>query len=190
MRTLTISLLATCALALTASAQNQVPVTPAAIKLEKVSPAVVKTPEFQITGGQNKRYTLGQWLEMEVEYETKLEMIDELTFTYKVLLNGKMLSGDMTYVEIPKGREHYAVAYVAPRTLENLMQNKPLTGAAIQGIWVDVSHQGQVLGQASMTHTAAPSLPLLQNLILRKDQTPFASLYWDRYEALKAKTNQ
>jgi hypothetical protein len=189
MRTLTISLLAIGALAASALAQG-VAVSPGAIKVEKVSPAVVKTPEFQITGGQNKRYTLGQWLEMEVEYETKIDMIDELTFAYKVQINGKLLVGEMTYVEIPKGREHYAVAYVAPRTLENLMGGKPLTGASIQGIWVDVSHTGQVLGQTSMTRTPVPNLPQMSNLILRKDQTPFASLYWDRYEALKPKGNQ
>jgi hypothetical protein len=189
MRTFIYSMLAVGALALTAAAQNA-PVGPGSIKLDKVSPSVVKTPEFQITGGQNKRYTLGQWLEVEVEYETKADMIDELTFSYKILVNGKLLVGDMTYVEIPKGREHYAVAYVAPRTLENLMGNHPLTAAAIQGIWVDVNHQGQVLGQTSMQKTPVPNLPQVGNLILRKDQTPFASLYWDRYEALKPKSNQ
>ena len=31
-----------------------------------------------------------------------------------------------------------------------------------------------------------PNLPQVTGMVLNKTQTPFAPLYWDRYEAIKA----
>lgn len=173
-------------LGLVISAHAQVPLRTGDVKITKVSPEVVKTPEFTYQGGTQKRSHVGQWLEVEVEYETKPDMIDELTFAFKAQINGKLATGDVTYVSIPKQRDHYAVIYIAPRALENLMGGKQLTAAAIQGIWVDCTHQGQVLAQgATKPGTQAPNLPQVGGFILNKSQTPFAMLFWDRYEALK-----
>ena len=177
------SLLAVFGLALPASAQ--VPLRPGDVKIDKVSPEVVKTPEFNYQGGTQKRYKIGQWLEVEAQYETKADMIDELTFAYKILINGKLVVGDVTYVSIPKGRDHFAVVYIAPRSLEALMSGKQLTAAAIQGIWVDCSRQGQILSSQSTTKGTVPNVPQVPGFVLNKSQTPFSFLFWDRYEALK-----
>ena len=172
-------------LGLAPSAVAQVPLRAGDVKLERIYPAVVKTPEYSYTGGAQKRSRLGDWLEVEVEYETKAELIDELTFNYKILINGKLLTGEVTHISIPRGREHFSVAYVAPRALEGVMAGKQLTAAAIQGIWVDCARQGQILSTVSTVKTAVPNLPQVPGLVLNKSQTPFSILYWDRYEALK-----
>jgi hypothetical protein len=44
-----------------------------------------------------------------------------------------------------------------------------------------------VLAQLGTAKVAVPNLPQTQGLVLNKTQTPFAPLYWDRYEAIKAK---
>ncbi len=165
--------------------QAQVPLRAGDVKIEKIAPAVIKTPEFNYTGGSQKRSQVGSWLEVEVEFETKAEMIDELSFNYKILINGKLLVGEVTHISIPKGREHYSVAYVAPRALDNVMGGKSLTAASIQGIWVDVNRQGQVLSTLSTAKSAVPNVPQVPGFVLNKSQTPFSILYWDRYEALK-----
>lgn len=172
-------------MALSASAFAQAALRPGDVKIDKVSPQVVKTPEYNITGGQSKRYRIGEWLEVEVEFTTAAEMIDELTFNYKILVNGKLLVGEVTHVNIPKGKEHFSVAYVSPRSLESVMGGKTLTSAAIQGIWVDCSKQGMMLAQQSSVRTGVPNVPQMPGMVLRKSETPFALLYWDRYEALK-----
>jgi hypothetical protein len=175
-----------CALALlTVSASAQVQVGPGAVKLGKVQPEVVKTPEFQITGGPQKRSKIGQWLEVEVEYETKPEDIDELTFKYTILVEKKLLDGEVTHINIPKGREHYSVMYVSPRSLEKLTGGKALTAASIENVWVEVSKQGQILDRASFRPGVPPNLPHLAGLVLNKDETPFAPLFYDRYEVIK-----
>ena len=73
-------LLAVAALVMPAFAQ--VPVGPNSIKIGKVLVSAPSTPEYQITGGQSKRYTIGKWLEFEVSYDTIPELIDELTFRF------------------------------------------------------------------------------------------------------------
>jgi hypothetical protein len=175
-----------CALALVAvTASAQSPVGPGSVKLGKVQPEVVKTPEYNVTGGPQKRSKTGQWLEVEVEFETKPEDIDELTFKYTILVEKKLLDGEVTHVNIPKGRDHYSVIYVSPRTLEKLTGGKPLTGASIENVWVECSKQGQILDKASFRPGVPPNLPHLPGLVLTKDETPFAPLFYDRYEAIK-----
>jgi hypothetical protein len=175
-------------LLLSAGTRAQVPLSPKDIKLGKVQPAVVKTPEFQITGGSSKRYKLGEWLEMEVEYSTAPEDIDELTFKFTAMIEKKLLIGQVTYINIPKGREHYAVMYIAPRSLEKFTGGRPLTPQAIENVWVTVERQGQTLGTQSFKPAAIPNMAQIPGLVLNKDETPFAPLYYDRYEAIKKST--
>ena len=159
---------------------------PGSVKLGKVSPAVVKTPEFQIVGGQNKRSKNGNWLEVEVEFATAPEEIDELTFNFVIGVEKKLLDGTVTHITIPKDREHFTVMYVAPRVLDKLTGGKPLTSGSIDNVWVTVTHQGQLLDSAAFHPGPIPNLPHLSGMVLNKNETPFAPLYFDRYEAIKA----
>src|SRR4051812_38649749 len=156
------------------------------VKIEKISPSVVKTPQFQLQGGPIKRSKDLDWLEVEVEFLTVPEIMDELSFNYKIQINGKLLVGQVDHVDIPKGREHYSVAYISPRVLDKVMGGKNLTSAAVQGIWVDATKQGQVISTLSTVKTAVPNLPQETGKVWNKAQTPFAPLWYDRYEALKA----
>jgi len=183
MKILSLTVCAALGFALQVSAQ--VPIGPGAIKLGKVQPAVVKTPDFSLKLGPEKRSKSGDWLEIEVEFETKAEEIDEITFQYTVMFENKLLDGQVTHVNIPKGREHYSVMYVSPRAIEKLTGGKALTAGSIQNVWVVASKQGQVLDQTAVKNVAIPNLPHLAGLVLNKMETPFAPLYFDRYEAIK-----
>jgi hypothetical protein len=163
----------------------QAPVGPGSVKLDKVQPEVVKTPEFNITGGSNKRFKTMQWLEIEVGYETKAEEIDELTFSYTAQIEKQILTGEVTYVNIGKGRDHFAVMYLSPKGLDKLLNGKPLTPAAIENVWVEVNRQGQKLDMASYKPGAIPNAAKKAGFLLNKLQTPFSPLYWDRYEEIK-----
>jgi hypothetical protein len=165
------------------------PVGPGSVKISKIYPSAPNTPEYQITGGATKRYTIGKWLEVEVAFDTKPEMIDELTFHIVIMVDGKLLDGDVTNVNIPKGRDHYTVMYVAPRALMALTGGRAPTSADIQNVWVEVSHQGQVLDRQAVQAKPIPALPHISGVVLNKNQTPFAPLYWDRYEAIKPETH-
>ena len=170
-----------------AFAQAPAAIGPGSVKIEKVEPQVVKTPEYNITGGPQKRSLSQNWLEVEVEFDTKAPEIDELTFAYVLAIDNKLITGSVTHINIPDGKKHYSVVYVAPRSLEKLTGGKPLTSASIQNVWVTVTRQGQMLAQGSFKQGAVPNAPQLVGMVLNKMETPFAPLFFDRYEAIKPK---
>ncbi len=153
---------------------------PGAVKLGEVEVEGIKSPEYQIVGGPQKRSKIGTWLEVEIGYETKIDDIDELSFAYQILVEGKLLDGSVTYVNIPKGKDHFAVMYIAPRSLEKLTNGKTLNPANIN-VWVTVSRQGEVLdAPAAYRPAPIPNLPHQPGLVLNKNETPFAPLFYDR----------
>jgi len=112
--------------------------------------------------------------------------IDELTFKYTLLIEGKLLDGEVTYVAIAKDKEHYAVMYVSPKAIKQLTGGKAITGGSIENVWVDVLRQGQKLDQTASFKPGAPkNVAHVNGFVLRKDQTPFAPLFYDRYEEIK-----
>ena len=156
------------------------------VKIGKVSPAVVRSPDYQLSGGPSKRSKNGEWLEMEVDFETKPELIDELTFKFTALVEKTLLTGEVTCVNVMKGREHFVVMYLSPKALNRLTRGRPLSAQAIE-IWVEVGYQGMRLDQASFKPGVVPNLPQVPGLLLNKNETPFAPLFYDRYEELKAR---
>jgi len=171
---------------LSVAASAQAPLGPNSIKLGKIAPAVDKTPDYMINGGPQKRSTPQNWLEVEVPFDTTPEEIESLDFNYTVLIDKTLIVGTVTHITIPAGRDHYSVMYIAPRTLLKATGGKPLTAASIGNIWVQVAKQGQTLGETAMKPSPKPNLPTLPGL-LQKSETPFAPLFWDRYEATAPK---
>ena len=183
MKTLTLSACLVLGFALHLPAQT--PVGPGALKLGKIKHEIVKTPDYNLRSGPDKKSKVGEWLEIEVEFETKAEDIDEITFQYTIMFENNLLDGQVTHVNIPKGREHYSVMYVSPRALEKLTGGKAVTASNVQNVWVIASKQGQILDQAAVKNVAIPNLPHLPGMVLNKMETPFAPLYFDRYEAIR-----
>ncbi|MGI8819629.1 MAG: hypothetical protein ACR2ID_01960 [Chthoniobacterales bacterium] len=79
--------------------------------------------------------------------------------------------------------------YVAPRTIARIMGNRPMTSNALQNIAVQIVQQGAVKSEVSLNRAAPQwftSLPQVTGFVLSKNETPFAPLYWDRYEQIKS----
>jgi len=166
---------------------------PAAVyQVTKITKNLITNPQFTYTGAQ--QYIANQrdrWLEVEVEFNSNAEFTDELTLRYFILVNGKVLTGEVTHTNIAGGREARSVMYVPPQVLARVMGKTPLAPTSIQNIAVQVVVQGAVKDEQNMVR-AAPQwykgLPSLTGLVLNKNETPFAPLYWDRYEQIKATT--
>ena len=162
------------------------------VRIEKILPAVVGTPEFTISNTPPKRSQLQKWLEIEVEFAVEgVELIDELTFKFDVKMNGKLYPGEITHVNIPKGKDRYTVMYLSPRNLERITDGKPLNAGMIENIWVTISKQGQALAISSLKDKnvkVVPNLPQFPGMLTPKSETPFSVLWTDRYEAVKLPT--
>ena len=181
------------ALTLTATAAPglvPVVVTSKNVRIEKILPAVVGTPEFTISNTPPKRSQLQKWLEIEVEFAVEgVELIDELTFKFDVKMNGKLYPGEITHVNIPKGKDRFTVMYLSPRNLERITDGKPLNASMIEDIWITISKQGQVLAISSLKHVkVVPNLPQIPGMLTPKSETPFSVLWSDRYESVKLPT--
>src|SRR5262245_18728488 len=87
---------------------------PGSVIIKKIEPAGIKTPEYQITGGPQHRSKSQTWVEIEVEFETKVDDIPELKFDYMLQLGQTLVTGTVNHINIPKGPEHFSVMYLPP----------------------------------------------------------------------------
>jgi hypothetical protein len=160
-------------------------------QITKITKKLIPTPQIAYTGAAQHQTQTNQrdrWLEVEVEFKATPELTNELTFKYYILFNGTLLTGEVTHVNIPAGRENRSVMYVPPRALARFANNRPITENSIQNIAVQIVQGGAVQAEASLNRAQPQwyaALPQVSGLVLNKDQTPFAPLYWDRYEQIK-----
>ena len=158
-------------------------------QITKISRNLITAPQFTYTGAQ--QYQANQrdrWLEVEVDFSASPEFTDELTFKYYILVNGKLLTGEVTHTNIAGGRDIRSVMYVSPKTLARVMGNRPLAPNSVQNIAVQLVQQGAVKHELSAERTQPnwyATMPQIAGLVLNKNETPFAPLYWDRYEQIK-----
>ena len=157
--------------------------------ITKITKNLITSPQFSYTGAQ--QYVANQrepWLEVEVEFTSTAEVTDDLTFKYYIAVNGSVLTGEVTHMNVMAGKGNRSVMYVPPKALDRLNGGRPVTSSAIQNITVQIVEQGAVKDEANLTRAVAKwyaALPQVPGLLLNKNETPFAPLYWDRYEQIK-----
>ncbi len=175
-------------------------------QITKLTPDMVTTPEYNVSfGPKNKKVSKNKdWLEVEVSFdwqprEKKPEFLDELTFNYYILLNdksrenpkGTLLTGSVTHVAIPQAKSMNSVMYVSPRTLERFFEGKVpnSASAAVVDVGVTITKQGQLVAESSWKGRGQwwTTLQQVTGYVLNKNETPFAPLAWDYYEAIKAR---
>lgn len=162
---------------------------PGDFQITKITKNLISTPQFTYAGAQS--YQTNQrdrWLEVEVEFTAVPGWTDELTFRYYILFNGKVLTGEVTHTNIPAGRNNRSVMYVSPQALTRFSNNRPFTITSFQNIGVQIVQQGAVKDELSLARSPAQwftAMPQISGFVLNKNETPFAPLYWDRYEQIK-----
>lgn len=161
----------------------------AGLRITKITRNLISSPSYSFTGAQqflpNQR---DRWLEVEVEFSAFTPFTPEVTFRYYILVGGKLLTGEVTHVNISAGKELRSVMYVPPRALDYVLSNRPLAISSVENIAVQVLEQGAVKDEMSLQRARAQWYSTLQavpNLVLNKNETPFAPLYWDRYAQIK-----
>lgn len=158
-------------------------------QITKITKNLITNPQYTYNGAE--QYQANQrdrWLEVEVEFSAGPEFTDELTFKYFILINGKLLTGEVTHADIVAGRENRSVMYVPPNALLHFLNNRPVTPTSVQNIAVQIVQQGTVKDELNLVRAAAQwytTIPALSGFVLNKNETPFAPLYWDRYERIK-----
>jgi hypothetical protein len=163
---------------------------PGSMAIKAINVSTPETPEFATLANQtqSKRYTLGKWLEVEVEFASAVPA-REATFHYNILIANTLLVGDVTHVNILPGQSLFSVMYVAPRALQSVLRGQPLTQSTVQNIDVQILRPGVGAPLSDKMLRAGPAfyntMQQVTGMVLNKNQTPFAFLWWDRYEPIK-----
>ncbi len=175
-------------------AQTQA-VPPGSIEVQKVLVNILDTPKYNISGDSKRVPSPQKWIEIEVEFTSKLPYIPELTFNYFVALDVKntntVLTGTVNHISITGGEQRYSSMYLAPQTIAAVLQGRSsFRPNIVDQATVQVSYQGTPLAEGSFQKSPPPpwwtNLRQMAGLLLNKNETPFAPLWWDRYEAIKA----
>ena len=175
-----------------------------------IKPNIVLTPNVSFSLGSPKPARSKGWLEVEVSFKWTPRLptekfADDLLVNFYVLLankgpanpNGTLLIGQETLTSVPSPQiaandgktDLKTVMYASPRTLERFFDGKIPTSssAAVVDIGVTITRQGQLVAQKNLKGTGAwwPQYQQTPGYLLNKGETPFASLNWDYYEAVK-----
>lgn len=146
----------------------------------------VQTPIYQSNAGRGQSANK-PWLKISVEYETQNEWVDELEFTYFVLIRNQQ--GDrayrktVTYVDIKKGK-HISDIYMRPNTFERLKASLVHAAVVVKAKGVAgmrVIAQESTLKQANWWE----QIPSAEGTLLHRGETPFAFIEFDSYELIK-----
>jgi hypothetical protein len=150
---------------------------------------LISSPQFTYAGAEQFPAPPPQrWLEVDVEFVAASAVTDELTVKYFILFSGTLLTGEVTHTNVLAGRERRSVMYVSPRTISRFSGNRPITPKSVQNIAVQILQKGVVKDELSLARASAQwyaALPQVSGLVLNKNETPFAPLYWERYEQIK-----
>jgi len=182
---------------------------PQVVKITGINASLEKSPEFTFSIGPQRKSTSQDWLWVEVSFQCRVPgpnpVLPEVAFNYYILLNnptpqnrtGTLLTGTVTHTGVTSGTdEHHSVMLVSPQTLKGLFAGKGPSSIsqAVQAIGVTATVQGQLQDELSNLKGKGKKQWWAQlqqgpaGLVLSKDQTPFAPLFYDYFEAIKTKT--
>ncbi|HET9418352.1 MAG TPA: Amuc_1102 family pilus-like protein [Chthoniobacterales bacterium] len=160
-------------------------------QLTRITRNFISSPQFTYAGAEAFPVdTRQRWLQVEAEFTAAPPVTDELTLKYFVLFNATVFTAEVTHTNVLAGRERRSVIYMPPRTVARFTPaNRPLGPNSVQNIAVQIVRQGTVKDELSLNRAAVQwyaSMPQVSGLLLNKSETPFAPLYWDRYEQIKS----
>ncbi|MEX2607481.1 MAG: Amuc_1102 family pilus-like protein [Kiritimatiellia bacterium] len=179
-------------------AQERAPAVSEWINLRGVTAEAVGAPDYNVSV-RNLRPPPGtsgrvEWLRVYAEYDTAPKWIDEITFTFYVVLQGNaadlpegakqnnLFSGSVTYINVPEARRMLADVFLDPNTFARY--GKPTYSAVV------VTINGEpAAGKANPENSAqskwwTKETPNAVPLLSRKE-TPFMMVEHDRLPTIQ-----
>ena len=157
----------------------------------------ILSPQF---GGNTdeKRFDPKDWLEAEVKIkveakpEPKDGYLDSLSIRWFVAVEdpaGKgyfLLEKEVNYVNIPVDEDFFASVYLSPSTIKRLTGGERAGSNSVWGVAGEVSYNGSRVAEFSSKSTKewwrSSKLSRTDKFpLMSKNETPFKSLWWDRY---------
>lgn len=161
---------------------------PGDFQITRISRDLITAPQYAYSGAEQKRETRDRWLRVEAQFSAVPDFTEEVNLKYHILLGDKVLTGEVTHLNILGGREHHSSIYVSPHVIAFVMHSRPVNTTSIGNIAVQLLQKGEVKDELSL-NPAHPqwyaSVRALPGMMLHKNETPFAPLFGDYYEQIK-----
>lgn len=159
-------------------------------KIKNIRQQLLAAPNIKgaVTGtGASGSSLQKKWLEIECEFESAPDWADDVQLKFYVLLVGKdkepkMFGGELTLVNVEKGRGHLSAMYMHPNTVLRYGRG------GVEAVHVELWYKGQ---RADMETLPLPRTrwwegsEATKGFLLNSQQTPWASVAYERFEALK-----
>ena len=106
------------------------------------------------------------------------------------LIGAKLTGADLTGAQLT-GADRSLAKFTDAKVTDELflrILNRPATPTSVQNIAVQIVLGGAVKDELNLVRAPAQwytTIPALTGLVLNKNETPFAPLYWDRYVQIK-----
>ena len=164
---------------------------PSELKLGRISYQLTQLPDYYrtfLSGTALPASALSaRWLQVEVQFESRLDWIDELQIKYYVLFgrgpDARLFKGEMTHVNVQRGYNHYSAMFMQPNTVEEYGHGQ------VEAVAAQLFYKGRLVDQDSMPATRPPwwdKNTAVQGFLLSPQQTPWSLIGYSRYEAVKA----
>jgi hypothetical protein len=180
---------------------TQVKVDVKGVKLEQQ-----QTPQIQALNMVDKRWKPKNWIEIEVAFDLKLARgvggskgsLDSMEVKYFVGLNQKdstgknvVLSGAVSYKDVPADTECVGLAFVSPSTLKRVLMKEGGGKGDVVAYGVEVAVGGKRVASGSSTGTPwwfdnntqsnSDKFSFEDGAVVPKAKTPFAP-FWGDYD--------
>jgi len=160
------------------------------IAVRKLDGLKVLSPIYAVKGMQGNVSRPKEWFQISIEYDTEPEWLDQLDFTFYVLVKGKskdapaysLFKAETSYINIPAGRKHIADMYIHPNIVGRY--------GDVERVAVEIRQGGRILeriGKPALTEAWWERLSPIEGMLLNRGQTPFSNVNIDDYEIIKGK---
>jgi hypothetical protein len=173
--------------------------------------AVVDTPSFddlespQFSGGKQKPFRPKFWLEiegkmrLEMKPEPPSQTVEKIVVRWYVAVKNPerpssflLLTKDVEHVNVPLNEDVYVSIYLSPSSVKRLTGGDRAAKGMVELVGYEVLVNGERVamesskGKPGWWNSASPNISRSETVpLLTKPQTPFSSMWWDRYAEVR-----
>lgn len=161
---------------------------------------VVFSPEFNVGG--KKGYQSKEWIELEGRIKVQMapapksKICDQLQVKWYVAVENPerpdsmlMFTQEVEHVNVPLDEDIYCSVYLSPSSIHRIRGEIRKIDKLVKYLGYEVFINGVKVAEQSTRNAkvgwwnvASPKLARAENVkLLKKPETPFAALWWDRY---------
>lgn len=172
-----------------------------AAKVVGEKPTFDDLPSPEFSGGKQKSFKPKDWLEIEAKLkislspEPKSKTCEKLTVKWYIAVKNPEKSGtfllltkDIEHVNAPLEEDIYCSVYVSPASIKRLTGSDKGGKNAVEYVGYEVLVNGEKVvaetnkGKVGWWNAASDKISRSDSVpLLNKSETPFSTMWWDRY---------